>query len=103
VQIPESYKYTSTSNSISNSTRNNIVIDTSTSQRQQVKRIADYLESILEPRDNCSPLFMKFAWMYPEATLIKLATEARETDKQGSPTRLFVFLVKKELGYTAKI
>jgi len=90
---------------IKTSTSKSTTLNTSTrgsyepNKRQQVQKTAAYLESILKPVDNSLPLFMKFAWQFSEGALTKLAIEAKETDKQGSPTRLFVYLVKKELGY----
>lgn len=85
--------------STSTSTR----LNTSTSSvknRNEVARTANYLNELLQPSDDSMNLFNKFAWLYDESSLIRLAVEAKETDKRGSPTRLFVWLVKKNLGYS---
>lgn len=83
--------------STSITSKNNNINTSITSRR--VQRLSALLHEILKPKDNCTYLFYKFAWKYEENSLIRLANEARETDKQGCPTRLFVYLVKKELGY----
>lgn len=96
IQIAKLLPSTSTNtitNTITNSTSTNY------KKSKEVKRIASYLQDLLKPDKDYTKLFMKYAWKYNEAILIRYANEALERDKQGNPTKFFNFLVSAELGY----
>ena len=94
-QVNQILKNTSTSTRVNTST-------SSVKNRNEVARTVSYLNELLQPPDDSINLFNKFAWLYNESSLIRLAVEAKETDKRGSPTKLFVWLVKRDLGYDTK-
>lgn len=72
---------------------------TSVKQGEEVRRIAYYLNELLKPDHDMLSIFMKYAWRYEEAMLVRLAITAKERDKRGNPAMFFNFLVREELGY----
>ncbi len=64
-----------------------------------VQATAQYLAEILSAKESSMPVLYKFSWAYDKDTLTRLAGIAKESDKNGTPIKLFVWLVREELGY----